>query len=231
MKRFLILAGIVFFFAACGKKADAPPIPPTVPVPEKSSLLFPAANSICTSGTVISDTQSTIAFSWTTAANAESYDIVIKNLITSAVTQQTTSDLQLQIALDRNAPYSWYVISKSSKTKVSARSDAAKFYSAGLGVVYYAPFPADIVSPLYGTTLTATTVNLVWKGSSTDNDIVGYDIYFGTTASPTLLKSNITDMFLNGLTINTGTQYYWRVVTKDAQGNTSSSDISQFKTN
>ncbi|PTR01538.1 hypothetical protein C8P68_101772 [Mucilaginibacter yixingensis] len=231
MRKLLICMLATLLFAACSsKKDDTQNVAALAPPPEKSNLLLPIANSVCTTGTVISTTQSSIAFSWTAATNAESYDIVIKNLITNTTAQQTTVSPQVQITLDRNAPYSWYVVSKSSKTTTTAQSDVFKFYSAGLGIVYYAPFPADAVSPEYGVTVSGQTTNLIWKGTSTDNNIVGYDVYFGTIASPPLFKSNVTDVFLNNIPLSTGTLYYWRIVTKDANGNTSSSDTFQFKT-
>ena len=46
-----------------------------------------------------------------------------------------------------------------------------------------------------------------------------------------LLKSNVVDMFTNNVVVTAGTTYYWKVVTKDAQGNTSESNMFQFKVN
>jgi hypothetical protein len=38
-------------------------------------------------------------------------------------------------------------------------------------------------------------------------------------------------MFLNGVAVSSGVTYYWKIVTKDIQGNISDSGIFQFKTN
>lgn len=62
--------------------------------------------------------------------------------------------------------------------------------------------------------------------------IFSYDIYLGTSVtSIPLIKSNITDMFLNGNAVISGATYYWKVVTHDSKGNTSDSGVLSFKVN
>ena len=125
------------------------------------------------------------------------------------------------------------MVSKSNSSTTTTQSDTWKFYNAGLGTVSHPPFPADNLSPAYGQNVTATggTVNLTWTASDPDNDIAGYDVYFGTTATPTISKSNITDKFMNGVAVTSGITYYWKIVSKDNQGNTSDSGVFQFKVN
>ena len=124
-------------------------------------------------------------------------------------------------------------MSKSSKSATLVQSDTWKFYNAGAGTVSYAPYPADVVAPAVGQNVAAPagTVNLSWKGSSVDGNITGYDVYFGTGKSPGVLKSNVTDSFYNNVSVIAGTQYYWKIVTRDAKGNTSDSGLFQFKVN
>lgn len=229
--RKILLIGILLLAAGCGggnkAKEDA------TPAPGKAVLVFPAQNSACTSGTVVSDDVSTIDFSWNATDNTDTYDVVIKDLLTNKITTQTANTNQLQVNLSRNTPYAWYVQSKSSGTIKTTQSDTWKFYNAGLGVVSYAPFPAEITSPTYGQVVTASsgTVNLTWKGSSIDNNIVAYGVYFGTDPSPAALQDNIKDSFLNNISVKSNTTYYWRVVTMDANGNFSDSGTYQFKVN
>jgi hypothetical protein len=222
----LIIFGLILF-SGCVKNL------PKVDAPSKAVLSFPAQNAACTTGTVISATQSTITFTWNSSANANSYELNIKNLLTGAVTSQTATTNQLAVDLLRDTPYSWYVTSKSSQTTSTTNSDTWKFYNAGLGTLSHPPFPADGLKPTFAQNVTATggTINLSWTGSDPDNDIAGYDVYFGTSANPAILKSSITDMFLNGVAVSSGVTYYWKIVTKDIQGNISDSGIFQFKTN
>lgn len=224
----LALTGIVLL-NACNKKDPLPPIP----APDKAILALPAQNAACTSGTVISSTQSAITFTWGSTANTDSYLLGIKNLLTQTIHYKKATATQLTDTLLRNTPYSWFVVSKSKASTDTTKSDVWKFYNAGPGTLSYAPFPADVTSPAIGQRVTATAgaINLVWKGSSIDNDIVGYDVYFGTTATPPLLKSNVTDMFLNNVAVTSGTTYYWKIVTKDVIGNTSDSGVFSFSVN
>jgi hypothetical protein len=229
MKSRLLIVGLLLTAMGCGKKSSPTPAPDLTPA--KAVLTLPKQNEACTSGTIISATQSSVLFTWGASNNADSYELNLKNLLTGATTSQTTSTTQLQITLSRNTPYSWYIASKSNKSSTTAQSDTWKFYNAGAGTVSYAPYPADVVAPAIGQNVVAGTVNLSWKGSSVGGNITGYDVYFGTSTSPAVLKSNVTDSFYNNVSVISGTQYYWKVVTEDAIGNTSDSGLFQFKVN
>lgn len=230
MKKYLAIiftALTTFIIGSCGKKNS-----PT-PNPSAAVLTFPAQNSACTTGTIISATQSTITFTWNSAANADSYEIDIKNLLTGTLTTQTSTTNLLAVDLLRNTPYSWYVVSKSSKVSATSQSDTWKFYNAGPGTVSHPPFPADVLKPTFGQNVTASagTINLSWTGSDPDSDLVNYDVYFGISATPPILKSGVTDMFLNAVSVTSGTTYYWKIISWDGQGNNSDSGVYQFKVN
>ncbi len=224
MRRFMLFSLVLLLAACSGKKNNPSP-------PRPASLLTPLQNSVCTSGNVISNTQSEVTFTWQAAMYADSYELHITDLLTEmALPVQTTASTKLNVTLSRAAPYSWFVVSRSSRISTTANSDTWKFYNSGPGVVNYAPFPADITSPAFGVGISAMNgmVNLEWIGSDVNNDIAGYDVYFGTTNTPPLLKSGVTAMFLNNVAVTSGTTYYWKVITKDQQGNTSDSGVYQF---
>jgi hypothetical protein len=234
MKRGLLTVSVILILMGCSKHNNPTPTPPTPPVPAKAILTFPDQNAVCTTGTILTDSTSSITFTWGQSDNTNSYELDLKNLLTNTITTQSTSQTQLKLTLSRNTPYSWYLVSKSNATSVTTQSDTWKFYNAGKGTVTYAPFPAEIVSPTFGQSVTATAgaVNLTWKGSSvTAGTIANYDVYFGTTNSPSVLKSDITDSFLNNVSVTSGTTYYWKVITRDIIGNTSDSGLYQFKVN
>ncbi|OOQ57311.1 hypothetical protein [Mucilaginibacter pedocola] len=227
---FLLLLAMALF--GCGDKHnDAVPeiLPPGKPV-----LLFPAQNSACTPSAISSPSESTILLVWDTVANAESYVVTVKNLISGEQSTQTTNSPPLIKALPRGMPYSWFVEAKSTKTTEVGTSDTWKFYNPGPGTLYYAPFPADAVAPALGQAVTAvgSKINLSWQSADADNDILNYDVYLGTDASAnTLVKAKVTDKFLNDNTVTAATTYYWKIVTRDARGNTSESAVFSFKVN
>ena len=201
--------------------------------PGKAILVFPEINKVCLEGIIISTTQSSIAFNWDNAANADSYILNLKNLSTGATATYPATTSELNVSILRGTPYSWFVTSKSSASPTTTQSDVWKFYNAGVRTESYAPYPAEMVSPLMGQTLTpvAGKVTLSWKGNDADNDITVYDIYLGTTTTPTVVKSNLTTTISTDITVVANTLYYWKVITKDAKGNSSDSGLYQFKTN
>ncbi len=200
------------------------------PNPSAVSLIFPDNNQECNQGFDVSGTnQSTVTFRWTTSAKTDSYNVLLKNLNILSTTSHSSLSNELAINIQKGTPYSWYVISKNTNVLETAESETWKFYNAGDPIASYTPFPADLVSPAMGSTLTGiTTQSLSWSGSDIDNDIVSYDVYFGTANPPTMLEVNTVSTSIN-VTVAATNIYYWRVVTNDSQGNNSQSEIFQFK--
>jgi hypothetical protein len=214
---------ILLLAAACFKKENNSP-------PGAFSLALPLNGQVCTTGTVISATQSKVGFAWGAAANANNYDLTITNLLTHTAITHTVQKTTDTATLLQNTPYSWYITAKAPKTTTTLKSDTWRFYCAGSGLITYAPFPATIVSPTFGQTVTSTggNINLAWTGSSVTNNIVGYNVYFGPSTNPALFRTSITDNFVNNVAVSANTTYYWHVVTIDANGNISDSGIYNF---
>ncbi len=225
----LLLTAIV---GACSKGSDAPEVNP-----EKAVLRLPAKDEVCLNGVSVSNTESTVRFEWSNAANAQRYEVIVKNLLTNTLTNKEVNTNFIDINLLKDTPYSWYVISKSSKSSATAESDTWKFYNAGSGKTNYAPFPAEIVSPTYNQAVGSGNINLQWKGADTDNDITGYEVYFGTSEtdvnnkSSSLLRAVAANLSSTAVPTNPGTTYYWKVITKDAKNNSSDSGLYKFRTN
>ncbi|MEW4922891.1 hypothetical protein [Algibacter sp. 2305UL17-15] len=199
--------------------------------PTKAALIFPNNNEECTAGVVISNTQAKLTFDWNKADNTTAYTLFLKNLETNATQDFDSNSDDLEITIERGTPYSWYVVSKSNKTTNTATSDTWKFYLAGIGVENYAPFPAELKSPTNGAAISAATANLEWTGNDVDNDIKEYDVYLDTNTSPTTKVSTTTVQKLDSHSVSASTTYYWKVVTRDNHGNTSTSEVYSFSTN
>ncbi|MVT09840.1 hypothetical protein [Chitinophaga tropicalis] len=223
MKKSLTI--FLMILALACKKDEEP-----VPAPTKATLTFPAENAACTSGTVVTDSTASITFTWNASENTDKYELSYRNLITRVLTSQIVTTNQAAVTLSRNTPYSWYVRSIGDHSTDTAQSDTWKFYMSGPGTISYSPFPAAITLPVFNQSLPFSTgkVKLAWTGSDVDNDITGYDVYFGTTTTPPLLQANVTTMFINGVTITPATTFYWKVITHDAEGNTSDSGLYSF---
>lgn len=217
------------FAASCGGKSNDPGV---VADPTASLLIFPDKDAACIVGGNLSATQSTVSFKWQNATIADSYEVTIKNLINGSTVTRSASGSQLDVALSLNTPYSWFVTSKVKNNGNTAKSESWRFYNSGPGVSSYAPFPAEVVSPAVEQNINVTSgsVTLKWSGKDIDNDIVDYDVYFGTSASPLLLKANVADSKLDVVVVSNQT-YYWKVITRDSKNNLSDSGVFKFSVN
>ncbi|WP_299109733.1 hypothetical protein [uncultured Tenacibaculum sp.] len=220
----LVFVSSLFISCGGGGSTEVAPTPPG-----QATLIFPEQNSECNEGTKISDTESSVVFDWSDAQNASSYEVTLKNLSTGTTSKHTSTSSEKAITINRATPYSWFVVSKNDGGQTST-SSTWKFYNAGEAVSSHIPFPADLVKPAMGTSFesSTTTVTLEWSGEDIDNDIKDYTILMSTTTPPTNTL-NTTSATSIEATVSTKNTYYWRVVTTDNEGNTSNSEIFEFK--
>lgn len=193
-------------------------------------LVFPYEDSLCNEGINLTQTESTVFFEWEANKEANGYTLIIENLSTGEVTTTKTTLIKIAVVINRSTPYEWYVVSGSDDLLIEdEKSETWQFYNAAPGIEFYAPFPAVINSPAMAVTLPTTTeVVLNWTGSDVDNDIATYDVYFGTEKLPAIYSSDVTASQL-GVNVVANTIYYWKIITKDEEGNSSDSGIHQFK--
>jgi len=231
MKKSIITISVLLFFYSCKKNNSDPNPTSSSNKPTAAQLIFPYENSLCNMGTDITPTESTVLFEWERGTNVDNFELVLKNLLTGTFNSYNTNATEIPIVILRNTPYKWYIISKSNSVSDTSHSASWKFFNAGAAILSYAPFPADIVFPAMASTIstTSSSITLDWNGNDIDNDIIAYDVYFGTSTTPGILQSDVTVSTLNNVPITTNTIYYWKIITKDSGGNQSASDIAQFK--
>lgn len=216
--------------AACGgsKKHDPAPAAP----PQQAVLVSPTQNELCNQGTPVLSGKSSVTFKWAAALHADHYQLVISNLLDGTGSSQSTATTQLTATLNENTPYSWSVISSSDQTGQTATSSSWMFYNSGPGIVTYAPFPAELLAPAMNASVNASNSVFIlsWNGSDVSNNVLSYDLFFGTSSTPLLLKAGLTASSYTA-TVSAGTTYYWKIVSKDAFGNSSESALSKFMVN
>ena len=95
------------------------------------------------------------------------------------------------------------------------------------------PFPAVIIAPGPGSVVfedVNNEIELQWSGTDLDGDIESYDIYFSTENPPNVLiatsRANETSLKVS---VISGTVYYWKVITRDTEGNMSDTGTFDFK--
>jgi len=220
-----ILLSITIIFIACKKNNNDEPIP----IPSTVTLSTPSNSAACIQGTSANGVTASVEFTWSAASNVESYQIVIKDLSLQTSLNYTTTSTSYTAKLNTNTPYSWYIMAKNSSGNTT--SDTWKFYLSATPASNYIPFPADLTTPALGATINsngAATVQVTfqWTGSDPDNNIASYAFYLdNTNASKQVVAAQTTTSFTQN--ISTGT-YFWKIVTTDKAGNTSTSTVCTF---
>ncbi len=223
--RFLFVILVSVALLGCKKKEVPKP-------PDSAQLLFPERSSECTAGRAINETTSEVEFRWQASNNTESYELKVTELATNRSERVNTSSTSGKLTLRKGAAYAWVVTSKNSAVLQTVASETWQFYNAGSESTY-APFPAEIITPKMGATAFRdinNEVELSWRGTDVDNDINGYEVYFSTESPPEAL---IFSPGANGATLKvavaSNTVYYWIIITKDTEGNSSESGIFEFR--
>jgi hypothetical protein len=107
---------------------------------------------------------------------------------------------------------------------------AFEFTSGGGGGGNSPPGQPTNPSPPQGGTDQPINLNLSWSCTDPDGDPLTYDVYFGTSANPPLVSSNISNNNYNPGTLANGTTYFWKIVAKDNQGHSTTGNIWNFTT-
>ncbi len=217
----------ILLLAGCGGGSKEVP----VPTPGAITLSAPANNTACLKSSSTGESSASVTFSWNAASNADSYRLDIKNLNTQITTSYNTSSLSYSLNLDVNMPYSWDVVAINNTGKTT--SDVWKFYLSGAASSNYAPFPAALTMPASGGTISAygaasVQVTFQWSGSDPDNDIANYAFYLDNSDASTQIVASQTASTLTQ-NLSSGKTYYWKIVTTDKAGNSSSSAVGSFQ--
>ncbi len=208
---------------------DGPDPEPMATPPSAASLIFPDDDEECNEGVIVSDTQSTVTFQWNASENTDTYEVNLRNLITNNTTRTNATTNEAPITISRGTPYEWFVVSKANGVATTASSPTWRFYNQGLGIENYAPFPASVIAPERGSTVDSGTITLIWSGSDIDNDLAEFDVLLDANQSnPSTLIETTSESQIEA-TVSSGTTYYWRVISRDNFGNSSQSEIFQFR--
>tara|TARA_B100000768_G_scaffold90251_1_gene84637 strand:- start:1349 stop:2098 length:750 start_codon:yes stop_codon:yes gene_type:complete len=235
---------IILILASCGGGNDSESeiITPSTTVesatlkvdpPTNAILSFPENDKVCEQGTSISNNLSSLNFQWLAGQNTDSYELQILNLNNQQIViQNNITTTSKSVSLDKSTPYSWKVISKRVGAE-SAESDTWKFYLSGDGITNYAPFPANIISPIMGTVFPSSTtlITLNWNGTDPDQDTLSYTLYIDSIdgfQSPIIKHIGLVENSLS-VEVIPGGIYFWRIKSTDSNDNSSYSLVYSFQ--
>jgi len=223
MKKFILL--IFFILYGCSKDE--------ILDPDSVFLISPSNLNQCSTSTIIDDKKSQVDFSWTESLKTDKYELIVENQLNKLQTKKISLNTRTSIVLDRGINYSWWVISKSNKTSITAKSEIWQFYLEGLSIYEHIPFPTVLLDPKNDEDIDLNDENkylLKWNGNDLDDDIDYYNLFLGTSVNDIeLLESNIKDEEIE-LELLRQKKYYWKIATFDSNGNSSISQIYNFNT-
>lgn len=215
---------IVLMLAACKKEV--------IPDPEPALLIGPKNNDNCNTAIRVSDQQSQVNFSWQEALHTDEYELVVRDILTNIDQKKLTLRFTSSIVLQRGKQYSWWIHSKSEQTENITKSEVWTFYLEGLPTSSHFPFPAKLISPENNVqvSLENGSLTLRWEAVDLDNDIESYDVYLGVDPDDLSMEAENLTSNSHTFTLNSDRYYYWRVATRDREGNVSYSGIGVFRT-
>jgi hypothetical protein len=222
MKKYCLL--FLLILVSCKKEV--------IPDPEPAILLGPQNNNNCNTAIVVNDQQSQVNFSWQEAQHTDEYELVVRDLLTNTDAKKNSIRLFTSMVLERGKQYSWWVNSLSDQKETVGKSEIWTFYLEGLQNSSHFPFPAKLISPENNAqvSLENGAFTLRWEGVDLDDDIISYDIYIGT--DPDELQLRVENHTINSISANLMADqiYYWKVTTRDDEGNVSNSLVGSFRT-
>ena len=216
----------IFFLIGVSCKKES------IPDPEASVLMGPLNNDNCSTAVRISDQRSQVSFSWQEAIHTDEYELVVRDILTNIDQKKETIRLFTSIILERGKQYSWWVNTKSEQSETITKSEVWTFYLEGQPKSSNFPYPAKLISPVNNSqvSLVDGKLTLRWETYDLDNDIESYDLYLGTEPDGlSLVAENLASVSVSA-TLSPDQYYYWRVATKDEEGNVSKSPIGVFRT-
>lgn len=197
--------------------------------PSAVQLIYPTTNLLCIDNTIV--------FDWSDAIDPESdeieYNIMIATdrAITNIIENRTISESQLSITLNKNQSYYWKVDALDVNNNLGTASETFAFLTKGEGVINYAPFTSELLTPTNNGQVNAGSVSLTWDAADTNTgDTLTYEVYFGENSTLNLQDDTLTNKSYS-VSVESGKSYSWKVNVVDQNGAKSIGQIWSFTVN
>ena len=228
MKKYSIIL-LAILMVACSKKSEEVNTPPTV-----SNYIAPPNNKTCVGEAMSNSDKIQVRFEWEPFKDAQdatlTYSVrVTQKLYMSDIGRKEVNTNSVTFELKRGYEYLWEVTATDRKGE-SVTGPSWTFQTPAYMNDNHLPYPATLVSPTNGQTVTANqSIPLKWEGSDPDDGETSklrYDIYLGKTHNPEKIKEGhpSTTYYVS---LSKGV-YYWKVVSRDPRNGASSSQLYQL---
>ena len=104
-------------------------------------------------------------------------------------------------------------------------------YSLIVGSMNEAPAPPENPFPENENANASTLCTITWVCNDPEQDVLTYDVYFGTDANPPKVASDYENTSYDCLPLDYETDYYWKVIATDPYDHVVEGDIWHFTTN
>ncbi|MEJ4088213.1 hypothetical protein [Galbibacter orientalis] len=226
---------ISILITACGGSDDGPePVPEPTPEPVNNApslpnLDYPTEDLVCIDNNV--------TFKWLEATDKDgdkiTYQVQISDVSDFSKTDYNdlTPDLSKKYNLPKGKTFYWRVKAIDSKEAESSYTKASRFFTERDAEVNQVPNQPTIITPANNIVISKSSVSIQWQATDPDNDVILYDMYFGTDpeALPLIIESASQNNYL--ATLQPKTKYYWKIVVKDDIGGVTIGNIWSFSTN
>ena len=230
MRKFILLI-VVVLLCACSKSDDNPVPPPTEEetlntAPTVAVKVYPTNGLLCT--------ENPLEFRWNSATDKEgdaiTYEIEVASdaAFTNIIEKASVNGTNKTITLEKGIEVHWRVRAKDSKNEYGDYSPYWTFYTEGEGITNYLPFTPTPLHPILNTKVSGSSVILEWSSTDVDGDPLVYDVYFGPTTPPIIVKEDNMEATYE-VNIEMEQTYYWQIIVKDGKGGESVGDIWKFK--
>jgi len=134
-----------------------------------------------------------------------------------------------------NMSHSWsnagtYLVRTQAKDKYGNEGPWSNNLTVTVTVSNSPPYVPSNPNPGNHTTDVFVNADLSWTGGDPNGDNVTYDVYFGTTASLPKVSANQSSTTYDTGTMNSGTIYYWKIVSWDEHKISTAGPIWDFTT-
>jgi hypothetical protein len=164
-----------------------------------------------------------INLTWTgTATDAIKWDVYFGTNTAPALAASGVTTNSYSPIITKGGTYYWQ-ISTTDAFNVTTTSPVWSFE------VNSNPTVPVLTKPANNATLVSNTAALVWTCTDPESDVLTFDVYLGTTATPGIVASGVTASTFSP-TLAYATTYYWQIVAHDPYGGVSTSVVNKFTT-
>lgn len=228
--RFFYFIISLILISCSGDSHDEIPEPkePLNKAPSSPKLISPQNNLACT--------YSTMNFEWEPSKDPEGTNVTYELEVSQRQDFEelykfaSTSNTFVSLDLEKGSTYYWRVLSRDMEGAKSDPFEVRSFYTEPYLTYNSIPQSPNSESPLNNSTVEAATTLLEWTSTDKDEDSLKFDVYFGATNPPALVREDLEETVFE-VDLSEETVYYWQIIAKDSKGAKAIGPVWKFNVN